>query len=143
MYNLHDLTGGNYRVHRTLTYPQFPRSRLVFDTEVKAISASEWTTELRVSGTYDGPTDVVSVKDYQIAWTTDGRTLFEKGSSTLVLTSGRTVRSEWSSSIFPKGRNFRGFPSVGEVVQVSYSPFKIDGKKMTYDWEGTVKAQRK
>jgi len=141
VFNLHDLTGGNYRVYRTLSYPQFPKSKIVFDTEVKAISRSEWATDLRVNGTYEGPTDVVSVKDYQVTWTTNGKTLFEKGTATLVLSSGGTVLSEWSSSIIPKGQGFRGFPSAGEIVRVSYSPFRIDGNKMSYEWEGTVRAK--
>lgn len=140
MINLYDLTRGNYRVQRTLLYPDFPNSRLVFDTEVTAANDKEWSTTIKVSGTYDGPTDVVEVRDYQLSWTTDGRTLVEKGSAILQQASGGSVRSEWSSSIVPRESRFDDFPRGGETVSVTFSPFKIDGNKMSYDWQGTARA---
>jgi hypothetical protein len=136
---LYDLTHGNYRVHRTVSYPEFPKSQIVFDTDVTAVGA-EWSTKIRVSGTYDGPTDVVAVKDYKVEWTTDGKTVFEKGAATLVLSSGGSVRSLWSSSINLKEPRSIKFPSGKEMINVTFSPFKIDGNKMSYEWEGTVKA---
>lgn len=96
-----------------------------------------------ISGTYDGPTDVVAVKEYQLDWSTDGKTLFEKGSATLVLSSGRSVRSIWSSSIVPDKPNFERFAKGGETANVTFSPFKIDGNQMSYDWLGTVGATAK
>ena len=80
----------------------------MFDADVTALSASEWSTDLTVSGTYDGPTDIVSVRDYEIDWTASGKTLVEKGRATLVSSSGRSVRSEWSSTIVAKDQSFRG-----------------------------------
>jgi hypothetical protein len=138
VFNLYDLTGGTYRVQRTLSFPQYPNSSITFDTDVTAASATEWETNLNISGTYDGPTDVVSVQDYEVNWTVDGNTLLETGSATLVLSSGGTVRSEWSSSITAEGQDFRGFSPSGQLVRVTYSPFRIDADSMSYDWEGTV-----
>jgi hypothetical protein len=138
--SLYELTDGNYRVHRTLSYPEFPKSQIVFDTEVRAVSNTEWSTNIAISGTYDGPTDVVSVKDYQLEWTTDGKTLSESGSATLVLSSGRSIRSVWSSSFVPDKPNFERFPKGGEIVNVTFSPFKIDGNNMSYEWQGEAKA---
>jgi len=143
VFNLYDLTRGNYHVRRTVSYPEFPGSQLIFDAKVTAVSASEWSTNLTVTGTYKGPTDIVAAKDYQIIWTTDGGTLFEKGSATLGLSSGGSVRSEWSSSIVAAGQSFRGFPSAGEVVRVSISPFRIEGNRMSYEWEGTVRGKER
>jgi hypothetical protein len=136
---LYELTGGNYRVHRTLSYPEFPKSGLVFDTEVRAVSDTEWSTKIKISGTYDGPTDVVSVKDYQLEWTTDGKTLSEKGSASLVTSSGRSVRSAWASTYSPDKPHFEHFPPGGESVKITFSPFNIEGKRMSYDWRGTVR----
>ncbi len=132
------MTGGNYRVQRKVYYPEFPQSELVFETEVKAIDESNWETVIEISGRYDGPTDVVGVQDYRIEWTTDGKTLFEKGTALLVLSSGRGVRSEWRSKIYPQKPRFDGFPPEGEIVTVTYAPFKVDGHQMSYRWEGTV-----
>jgi len=137
--NLYDLTGGNYRVTRTVTFPDFPASKIVFETTVKA-TRSDWSTQIQASGTYDGPRDVTSVRDYTVTWTTDGKTLFEQGSATLGLSSGGSVRSTWSSSIVPDRPNFSRFPRDGETVKVSFSPFAITGNKMTYDWHGAVSA---
>jgi hypothetical protein len=136
---LWELTGGNYRLQRTLSYPEFPNSKLVFNTEVTAIRDTEWSTKITISGTYDGPTDVVAVKDYQLAWTTDGKTLSEKGSATLQLSSGRSIQSVWSSSIIPAKPNFERFPRGGETINITFSPFRIDGNKMSYEWNGTAR----
>jgi hypothetical protein len=141
--NLYDLTGGNYLVRRTVSFPDFPQSRLVFDADVEAVSASEWKTTLTVAGTYDGPTDVVGVRDYELEWTVDGNTLIEKGTATLILSSGRSLLSQWSSAIVVKGRDLRGFNSASERLNVSFSPFRIAGDSMSYEWRGTVSAQKR
>lgn len=143
MINLYDMTGGNYRVRRTVTYPDFANSRLDFEAEVRAVKDDEWSTGITIGGTYDGPTDVVAVKDYAVLWSSDGRTLFEEGSADLVLASGGIVRSKWTSEIVPTQQDLRDFPKDGEHVMVSYSPFAIRGNKMSYEWEGTVEAGHK
>jgi hypothetical protein len=66
--NLFDLTKGNYRLLRTISYPDFPESKIVTDAQVKAIRNSEWDTKITVNGTYNGPTDVIAAKDYQLVW---------------------------------------------------------------------------
>lgn len=137
------MTGGNYHVHRELSYPEFPKSKVVFETDVKSVSDKEWSTNISISGTYDGPTDVVSVKDYRLEWTTDGRALSEKGSATLVLSSGRTIRSLWSSTYTPERPQFDRFPREGEIVDVTFTPFQINGNQMSYDWHGEAKSMEK
>jgi hypothetical protein len=141
--NLYDMTGGNYRVRRTVTYPDFANSRLDFEAEVRAVKDDEWSTDIAIGGTYDGPTDVVAVKDYTVLWSSDGKTLFEEGSADLVLASGGIVRSKWTSDILPTRQDLRDFPKEGERVMVSYSAFAIRGNTMSYEWEGTVEAGHK
>lgn len=136
--NLYDMTRGNYAVHRTVSYSEFPNSQLVFDTRVRSVSAREWSTSIEVSGTYDGPTDVIGVEDYQIEWTTDSKTLAERGSATLQLAAGGSVHSTWTSTITPDAPRFAKFPRGGESVRVTVSAFKVEGNKMSYDWTGTV-----
>ena len=140
--NLSDLTGGNYLIRRAVLYPEFPNSQLTFEADVTAVSSSEWSTKLTVLGTYDGPKDVVSVQDYQITWTSDGKTISENGSVLLVLTSGKTVQSKWTSKIVPKSGDLGKFPAGGEQINVTFSPFKIEGNGMSYPWNGTVGLQR-
>jgi len=140
--NLYDLTNGNYHIVRTITYPDFPDSKIETNAQVKAVRNSEWETSLTINGKYTGPSDVVSAKDYQINWTTDGKNILESGSVTLELKSGGSVRQIWSSTITPE-RAIEKFPQSGELINITISPFQLDGNKMSYKWEGTVKARSK
>lgn len=140
--NLYDLTKGNYRILRTISYPDFPESKIVTDAQVKAARNSEWDTNITINGTYNGPIDIVSTKDYQLIWTTDGKNILESGSATLELKSGGSVRQVWTSTITPE-HSFDKFPQAGELITISISPFQIDGNSMSYKWEGTVKVRSK
>ncbi len=142
MVNLYDLTKGNYRIVRTISYPDFPESKVVTDAQVNAASKAEWDTKIEINGTYNGPTDVVSTKDYQLTWNNDGKYIQESGSATLELSSGKSVRQVWSSTITPE-HGFDKFPPAGELISITISPFQIDGNSMSYKWEGTVKPRSK
>jgi hypothetical protein len=121
-----------------VSYPELTNSRLAYGADVTATKDAEWTTELTVEGRYDGPTDIVAVRDYEVDWTVSGGRLLEKGRATLVTSSGRAIRSEWVSTITPKKRGLVGFPAGGQTVRVAISPLKIEGNRMSYTWEGTV-----
>lgn len=137
--NLYDVTLGNYHVDRTVTYPDYPKSKIVFDTTVKAVSETEWSTEIGVSGRYDGPTDVVGAEDYRVEWRSDGKALHERGTATLRLRSGEGVRTAWTSIITTDSQALAAFPQQGEIVDVEYTPFEVDGGKMSYEWTGSVR----
>lgn len=121
-----------------VSYPDYPESKILFDTRVRAVSESEWVTHIAVTGRYDGPTDIESVTDYQIVWTSDGETLFETGGATLMVASGGCLRSRWSSSIKPGPAILRGFPSAGLIVNARFLGFEIGKKSLSYSWEGHV-----
>jgi hypothetical protein len=140
--NLYDLTQGNYRVLRAVSYPDHPGSLIVFEVRVEAKGGSEWITEITISGTYDGPRDIVASDDYQLTWVVDGAKVLEAGSASLSCASGAPMRQIWASIITPEHEaapRLAKFPSRGEVVEAKISPFKIDGNRMSYEWEGTVK----
>lgn len=126
-----------------MTFPDYPNSSLVFETDVRADGEAAWETDLRISGTYDGPTDVTAVRDYELIWTVENGILMESGTATLVLSSGNALRSTWSSQITSEGQDFTGFPQSGEVVRVTVSPFRLDADSMSYDWEGSVTASNR
>lgn len=140
-----DITQGNYRVFRTVSYDRFPKSQIMLDVSVRAVKDTEWTTDIYVKGVYDGPNDVVSNQDYELTWTTDSGRLLEAGGVTLLLASGKKLRQTWSSIITPDAdpdevaRVFRQFPKKGQIATASISPFAVSGKSMNYTWEGTVK----
>jgi hypothetical protein len=136
-------------VFRAVSYPDHPEDQVLFEVTVEA-RGSEWVTAIYVNGTYNGATDVIANHDYEVGWwVTDGRRLLESGSAALELSSGELLRQRWSSIIAPvtkSGRTpavFKRFPSDGELVEVSISPFDVQGDAMTYEWEGTVKMQPK
>jgi hypothetical protein len=139
--NLYDLTKGNYRIVRTISYPDFPESKIVTDAQVRAVRDTEWDTNITIDGTYNGPTDIVSTKDYQLIWSIDGKNILESGSTTLELSSGGSVRQIWSSTITPD-QDFDRFPSSGQLINIHISPFEIEGNSMSYKWEGTVKVKK-
>jgi len=143
VFNLFDLTGGNYKVLRTVKYPELQRSELVFNADIQAVSEDEWSTTIEISGRYDGPTDVVGVEGYEVVWTSDGKTLFEDGKADLILRSGKKVPTVWTSEIVPTRQELPQLPGDGELVKVTYSGFDIDKDTMHYEWEGTVEELRK
>ena len=147
MQNLFDITRGNYRVLRSISYPNYLKSHVILDVKVRAVSGSEWLTDIYVKGTYDGPNNIVANEDYQILWTADGGRLLETGSVTMLLSSGESIRQVWSSIITPENRPdhvsavFKKFPRSGQVVTASVSPFKFNKNGMSYTWDGFVKRQ--
>jgi len=138
------MTSGTYRVFRAVTYPRYPDSLILFDAEVHA-DASVWSTTIYVNGTYDGPADVVGCKDYRIGWMADDHKLRESGAVDLELSSGERLHQRWSSIITPSAYSddaleiLARFPSEGEVVHVSISPFEVDERSLRYKWDGTVR----
>jgi hypothetical protein len=146
--NLYDLTLGNYRVFRAVSYPDHPESLVVFDVRVVARGNSEWITEIAINGRYTGPTDIVASDDYRLTWVAEGAKLLESGAASLARSSGEHVRQIWSSIITPgegaeeSSPRFKTFPAVGQVINATISPFKIVGQRMSYEWEGTVAKQR-
>jgi hypothetical protein len=127
---------------RTITYPDFPGSKIETDAQVKATGAYEWNTKIAIKGSYDGPADIVSARDYQLTWASDGKNILESGSSMLESKSGRAVRQVWTSTITPE-HGLDQFPQAGEVINISISPFQIDSNSMSYKWDGTVKVRSK
>ncbi len=138
------MTHGNYQVLRAVAYPDFPESLLAFDVQVTAKDDDTWESSIVVHGTYDGPTEVIRTDEYHLTWLVDGTKLLETGSATLELASGQRIRQRWSAIITPgdpaKGRSpsIGRFPAQGEIITATITPFKIDGYRMSYDWDGTV-----
>jgi hypothetical protein len=135
-------------VFRTVAWPGLPNSRVMLDVKVKASSASEWITEIYVTGAYDGPNDIAACRDYRLEWRSDEGRLLETGGATLVRASGETLDQAWSSIITPEGRadrvaaTFRKFSNAGQVASASISPFQLKDKGMSYTWEGVVRRNK-
>lgn len=105
--------------------------------QVAAVTETDWESTITIDGSYLGPVDIVRKKDYRLVWSAEGSTLLEMGSANLVTSTGDIVKSTWSSTIIPE-KEFVRFPDAGELIDITISPFRIDGNSMSYDWEGTV-----
>lgn len=142
------MTLGNYRVFRAISYPDYPGSLVVFDAQVTASSDSEWVTEIAIHGTYTGPTDINTSDEYRLAWVSVSTKLLESGSALLGCSSGERLRQIWSSIITPTQESQESlarlttFPACGQVINATISPFRIDGHRMDYEWQGTVAARQ-
>ena len=138
---------GNYRVFRAISYPDNPESLVLFDALVTARSDSEWTTEIAIHGKYTGPTDISTSDEYRLTWASDGAKLLESGSALLGCASGERIRQIWSSIITPTQDSpeslarLSALPAGGQVITATISPFRIDGHRMDYEWQGTVARQ--
>lgn len=113
--------------------------------QVTARSDSEWATEIAVYGNYTGPTDIIKSDEYRLTWVSDGQKLLESGSTSLGCSSGERLRQVWSSIITPAGDPQESLeyiiPAGGQVINATISPFRIDGNRMGYEWQGTVARQ--
>jgi hypothetical protein len=117
----------------------------VLSVKVKAANSAEWITTISVNGTYNGPTEIVLCKDYQLKWIINDHSVLELGTSVLEASSGESVRQVWSSIITPEETSGKvspalsSFPSSGELINATVSRFQVDGGTMQYEWEGTVR----
>src|SRR4029079_10980000 len=121
---------------RVLTLPEFPDSQVTFSTRVTCDSETEWSTVIEIGGVYDGPVDFVASRGYRLWWTIDEDHLLERGMAMLERSSGEFVASEWTSTISINSDVAKRFSRLGEVARITISPFKVDGSKMSYEWNG-------
>ena len=90
--NLFDLTGGNYTMARTFTWPSLPGSSITA-TGVVATVGANMTYTMNLSGTYAGPTDLIGVVSYQVRWRQgQNGTLLEEGSAIVQRSGGATLQ---------------------------------------------------
>jgi hypothetical protein len=141
--NLFGLTGGNFHIERTLTFPDFPDSLIEFSGDSKSFcDGEEWDGEFEAEGTYDGPTDVIGLEGYTLVWTTDGRLLFEDGSIDLLISDGTVVRELWTSIYEVTEGELGEMPEGGQTATATFTDFKVDGDTLSYHWEGEVVATK-
>lgn len=108
---------------------------------MQASSAEEWSTELTLAGTYDGPTDFVASRGYRLWWTINRGRLLERGMALLERSQGGLVACEWTSTITVDAKMAAQFPRSGQVARISITPFEVDGAAMKYEWHGEIAQQ--
>ncbi len=132
--NLFALAGGNYATSRTFQWIGLPGSVVQIDsTVVNSGGGADWVSQSVISGTYNGPTDIVGIQDYSITWlpsSTPGE-FFEAGTVVLERATGDTLIMQFAS-IFSGLSNSLQEPQFGTgVFDTSF-----DGTTLLLEWDG-------
>ncbi|MCA9272602.1 MAG: hypothetical protein KDA31_06105 [Phycisphaerales bacterium] len=132
--NLYVLGGGNYSTSRTFQWIGLPGSILQIDSTVtNSGGGADWISNSVISGTYNGPTDIVGIRDYSITWlpsSTPGE-FFEAGTMVLERATGDTLILQFAS-IFSGLANDLSEPQFGTgAFNTSF-----DGTTLLLEWDG-------
>lgn len=132
--NLFALAGGNYATTRTFSWIGLPGSIIQIDsTVVNPGSEGDWVSNSVISGTYNGPTDLVGILDYSVTWlpsSTPGE-FFEAGTVVLERATGDTLIMQFAS-IFTGLTNSLSEPQFG----VGTFDTSFDGTTLILGWDG-------
>ena len=137
--NLFSLAGGGaYISSRSVKYPTLDKSnRLVFTSNVAFANGIINTTNARVIGTYNGPTDVIGVADYHQLWVngSDGKSISIKVNANLVRATGDNIPIEIETQ-------YSGLTGLMSLSQQSarhiYGNQTWNGRVMSFDWVGIL-----
>jgi hypothetical protein len=94
--NLWDLSRGNYSFERTMTWSDFPDSRIGI---VARVTTRDRNFHLRADyeGRYDGPTDLSTVQLWEGIMTQAGDDVNEIGRAVIERSNGETFEVKWNS----------------------------------------------
>lgn len=132
--NLNALAGGNYSTTRTFQWIGLPGSVIQIDSTVSnAGGNADWVSNSVISGTYNGPTDIVGIRDYSITWlpSSSPGEFFEAGTVVLERATGDTLIMQFASI-------FSGLANDLQEPQFGIGTFNtsFDGTTLTLDWDG-------
>ncbi len=130
--NLWDLGTGNYAVDRTFQWIGLSDSVVTVNSIVTNDEAVVMSESI-ISGTYNGPTDIIGIQDYSVTWlpsSTPGE-FFEAGTAVLERSNGDTLIMQFASI-------FSGLDAGLSQPQIGVGIFDtaFDGSTLTLDWDG-------
>lgn len=132
--NLFALGEGNYATTRTFSWLGLPGSNIQINSTVSNAGPGEdWVSNSVITGTYNGPTDLIGILDYSVTWlpsSTPGE-FFEAGTVVLERASGGTLIMQFAS-IFSDLANSLTEPQFG----VGTFDTEFDGTTLTLGWDG-------
>ncbi len=136
--NLFPLINGEYITSRTVKYPTLGiENFLEFKSNVFVKDGVISTTSSTVSGTYNGPLDVIGVVDYNQVWKqgTDGKSVEIDITANLKRVSGELIPVKITT-------RYSGFDSKRMLNEQKskhiYGNEKWDGRIMSFDWVGVI-----
>jgi hypothetical protein len=130
--NLFSLSGGTYQVSRAFSWLGVPNSNLFIESTV-TWDGTSFDSISTLSGTYNGPTDIVGISSYAITWLPSSAPgeFFESGTAVLERANGESLIVQFASV-------FSGLERDLEQVQFGTGFFdtSFDGENLTLGWDG-------
>ncbi len=132
--NLFALGQGNYATTRTFQWIGLPGSVIQVNSTVSnSGGGADWVSNSVISGTYNGPTDIVGVRDYSVTWlpSSSPGEFFEAGTVVLERATGDTLIMQFASI-------FSGLANSLQEPQFGIGTFDtdFDGTTLTLGWDG-------
>ncbi len=130
--NLFALSGGNYSTARTFSWIGLPGSNISIDSTV-INQENELVSTSVISGSYNGPTDIVGIQDYSITWLPSSAPgeFFEAGTAVLNRANGETLIMQFAT-VFSGLQNDLLQPQFG----IGTFDTSFDGTTLTLEWDG-------
>lgn len=130
--NLWALGGGNYQTSRVFQWIGVPNSTMQIDSTVTE-SGGALTSSSTISGSYNGPTDIVGIQNYSISWLPSSAPgeFFEAGTVVLERATGDTLIMQFATV-------FSGLQNDLQQPQFGIGTFETtwDGTTLTLGWDG-------
>lgn len=130
--NLFGLSGGNYDMTRSFQWVGLAGSSVLVQSSVVNEEGS-WNSTSTVTGSYNGPTDIVGIQSYSVTWMPSSAAgeFFEAGTAVLERATGETLILQFASV-------FSGLVFDLEQTQFGEATFDttFDGTTLTYGWDG-------
>ena len=132
--NLNALAGGNYATQRTFQWIGLPGSIVQINSTVtNSGGGSDWVSNSVISGNYNGPTDIVGIRDYSVTWlpSSSPGEFFEAGTVVLERATGDTLIMQFASI-------FTGLSNDLQEPQFGIGTFNTtwDGTTLELSWDG-------
>ena len=132
--NLFDLSDGNYIASRSVSWPSLPGDAIQVLTE-ESTSGNVMTYTAEVTGTYNGPTDIVGVSDYSFLMTQLEATTIEFVSiASLLRANGESFYVEMDTIYSGLSRQM----PTQQRGELRFANLSFSNNVLSFDWQGDV-----
>jgi hypothetical protein len=130
--NLFELSGGNYSMNRSFTWPSFPGDEVIA-TGTASFSGTEITYTMNLTGTYSGPTNLIGVASHDVEWgVIENFGVQEEGLAEVLTPTGSFTTNIVTEFLFPA--------TISQLQQGSYQINELSFEDNTYhsSWGGIM-----
>lgn len=132
--NLWDLAGGSYGIERTFQWIGLPGSIITADATVHFDEGTQTIiSDMHLSGSYAGPTDLVGIDSYSVLWlpsSAEGE-MFEAGTAVARRANGEQLIIQFATRYYGLGNDI-----VSPQTGIARFDTTFDGHRLTIGWNG-------